>query len=268
MTDMTDPASRADAHSFASSLTRAARAVRVGMLFLIALVVAPLSVFIGNKRTATITRWWYGQMLRALGIEVRIHGETLHTPALFVANHCSWLDILALGHAFGAAFISKAEVDGWPVIGTYARVTDTVFLARGAYRTGDARAQIQARFARNHSVVLFAEGTTSTSPAPTRFHARLFSVALDGRHPVLPIALRYSDATTPTGAHHPLVPWVETSLLSNFIQVFRLSGLRVDLHVCAAIAPDGHTRRSLATATRNAIIGQIQRGAKAAPDNA
>lgn len=264
MIDMAAATGRAHDHAVVSPLRLIIRAARVGLLFLLALLVAPLSLVIGKQRAAGITYWWYGRLLRALGIELHIHGTVPQTPVLIVANHSSWLDIVTLGHVFGAAFISKAEVAGWPLIGAYARITDTVFLARGAYRTDSARAQIQARFARHRSVVLFAEGTTSDTPAPQRFHARLFAVALDGGHTVLPVALRYADAATPGDAHHPAVPWQQTSLRVNFMRILRLSGLRAEVRVCDMIAPDGHTRRSLAEASRHAIAEQTRPAATTA----
>lgn len=234
------------------------RVLRLAWLLLVALILVPVTPVIGHKRSPRIVRWWYKRMLRALDIAVHVHGDMPKQPVLIAANHCSWLDILVLGHVFNAAFISKAEVARWPVIGVYARATGTVFLARGAYRIDDARAQIRAAFARHLSVVLFPEGTTSTTPSPARFHARLFSGALDGKHPVLPVALRYSDAATPAGAHHPLVPWVDMPLLTNFVHILRLQGLRAEVRVCALIRAEGHTRRSLAEASRAAIGRQAQ----------
>src|SRR5699024_5147424 len=121
------------------------------------------------------------------------------------------------------------EVARWPVVGAYARATDTVFLDRGGFRTSAAGEQIGQVFAANRSVVLFPQGTTSAQLPPQHFHARLFAPALATSQPVQPVALRYFDAATVSGQHQPLVPWQDASLLHNFVSLLRLRGLRVEL---------------------------------------
>src|SRR3546814_20155396 len=57
---------------------------------------------------------WVG---RCAGLRVRVTGDPLARHVLFVSNHLSWLDIMAVAGATGAAFVSKGEVAGCPVIG-------------------------------------------------------------------------------------------------------------------------------------------------------
>lgn len=235
-----------------SPLRLVLRAARFAWLVLISVLLIPFVPLMG-RRAPAVVRWWYRRMLHMLDVEVCVHGEVPQQAALIVTNHSTWMDIFVLGHVFDTVFISKAEVGQWPIVGVYARTVGTLFLARGAHRTEDTRQQIRSTFEHNRSVVLFPEGTTSRTPVPTRFHARLFSAALDGSHPVLPVALRYSDADTPPGAHHPSVPWVDAPVLANFRQVFRLRGLRVDVAICPLIESEGHDRRSLARASLEAI---------------
>ena len=78
----------------------------------------------------------------------------------FVANHISWLDVIALGAVVKAAFIAKREVARWPLIGLIALAGRTVFIDRSR-RTDTARAigAMAARFAAGDMLILFAEGT-------------------------------------------------------------------------------------------------------------
>ena len=65
---------------------------------------------------------WAGAPLRRAGS--RVEGAPLPRNVLFVANHLSWLDILAIGGAAPArVFVAKAEVEGWPVVGWLAGST-------------------------------------------------------------------------------------------------------------------------------------------------
>src|SRR5699024_6971201 len=233
------------------------KSMRLAWLILVSIVLIPIAPLLGKQRAPALVRWWYGCVLRLFNVDVRIHGEIPDTPALIATNHSSWLDILVLGHVFDSVFISKAEVARWPIIGIYARAVGTLFLARGAHKTNETRARIRTTFAHGHSVVLFAEGTTSRTPQPQRFHARLFAAAIDGAHPVLPVAVRYSDANTPPAEHHPLVPWVNAPLLPNFCDVFRLPRLQADVVICPLIDSDGHNRRSIANASREAICRHL-----------
>ena len=55
--------------------------------------------------------------LRASGIKPAVRGKRSEArPILFVANHCSYLDIIVLGALIDGAFVAKTEVRGWPVI--------------------------------------------------------------------------------------------------------------------------------------------------------
>jgi 1-acyl-sn-glycerol-3-phosphate acyltransferase len=54
-------------------------------------------------------RRFLGWVARAAGMRVRVVGAPLRRDVLFLANHLSWLDILVLGGASGAAFVAKAE---------------------------------------------------------------------------------------------------------------------------------------------------------------
>ena len=50
-------------------------------------------------------------------------------PAMFVANHCSWMDIPFLGAAVGwrnYKLVSKKELEKVPILGTAIRVGGTI----------------------------------------------------------------------------------------------------------------------------------------------
>jgi 1-acyl-sn-glycerol-3-phosphate acyltransferase len=72
-----------------------------------------------------------GLAARAVGGRVRIAGKPLRRDVFFISNHVSWVDILALGGATGAAFISKDDVADWPVIGWLAQQNNTIFIEIG-----------------------------------------------------------------------------------------------------------------------------------------
>ena len=104
----------------------------------------------------------------------------------------SWLDIFVINAAYPAAFISKAEVRDWPLIGWLAAKNETVFLRRGS--RGHARivnAEIASLLGRGRQVALFPEGTTTDGSHVHPFHAALLQPAIDAGAPIQPLALCY-----------------------------------------------------------------------------
>lgn len=221
-------------------------------IFLLGIILMPLVLILG-RRSKRIINWWLRRVLCALHIRIDVDGEIPQSAMMVVANHCCWLDILVLGRLFDCAFVSKAEVGTWPVVKWFARAGDTVFLARGAGRTGETSNSIRQKIESGRSVLFFPEGTTTLSPFPKRFHARLFAAAIDGNHRVLPVGLRYCDDTTPPDMHHALAPWVDAPLWPHFREIFKLRELHAEIRICAPINPKGYDRRSLAGAAHAAI---------------
>lgn len=228
------------------------KALRFIGYFLLGFLLLPIVPLLGGRNKYLIN-WWLGRMINALGIKLVVHGTVPARPMLVVSNHTSWLDILVLGRVFNTAFVSKAEISKWPLVGSFARAGGTVFLSRGAGKTSDTSRAIGDTLSSGRSVLFFPEGTTTWNPQPQRFHARLFAAAIEGGHNVLPVNLRYCDDTTPADMHHAMAPWVGSALWPHFCDLFKLRELRAEIRVCAPLDPHGYDRRSLAEAARIAV---------------
>ena len=57
-------------------------------------------------------RLFLGFVGRRFGLRVRTEGRPLTENVLYTPNHVSWLDILAVGGAVPAVFVTKAELEG------------------------------------------------------------------------------------------------------------------------------------------------------------
>jgi 1-acyl-sn-glycerol-3-phosphate acyltransferase len=128
-------------------------------------------------------RWWSKKMLACLGIAFECEGVPARHASLLVANHISWLDIMAV-HAVvpEARFVSKADVKSWPLVSRLVDGAGTLYLERERKR--DALRVVHAvaaALAAGEVVAIFPEGTTSTGHALLPFHANLLQAAdLDG----------------------------------------------------------------------------------------
>lgn len=95
---------------------------------------------------------------------------------LYVANHVSWLDIIAMGGAVRTFFISKDDVGGWPLVGTLARIGGTIFIDRESRRAARGQVDQLGQALLGHvPITLFPEGTTSDGLSVWPFRPALFA---------------------------------------------------------------------------------------------
>jgi 1-acyl-sn-glycerol-3-phosphate acyltransferase len=166
-------------------------------------------------------RIFLGMAARAAGMRPAVSGTPLAHRVLFLANHASWLDILLLAGASGAAFVSKAEVADWPVFGWLAGLHDTVFVARDRRRSVHNQVDaLRTALAGGAAVALFPEGTTDGGHEVLDFRASLLSALfppLPGVK-VQPVAIDYGDAV------HD-IEWVgDEPAASNVVRILSRKG--------------------------------------------
>ena len=204
------------------------------------------------ERQARIA-WWSRRMLQRLGIGLEVEGTFRPGGTLIVANHVSWLDIMAI-HAVcpQARFVSKADVQGWPVVGRLVSAADTLYIVREQRRDAlrVAHAMAEALTA-GDTVAFFPEGTTGLGDVPLPFHASLLQAAIATGVPVQPVALRFSDAA------HAISPAADfrgdITLAQSLWSLARGQGVRVRVKVLAAQAVRHADRRALAAHLRETI---------------
>ena len=160
---------------------------------------------------------YYRVLCSLLRIRVHVNGARVNSRAvLFVSNHVSWADILAIGSIAPVAFVAKREVAGWPLVGITAKVQRTVFVDRTRrHRTGNAVAEIIKRIESGTSVVLFAEGTSSDGNRVLPFRSALLGAVEEATGSgasnivIQPMSICYTGQHgIPMGRQHrPLVAW-------------------------------------------------------------
>lgn len=140
----------------------------------------------------------------SVGTRVRVEGHPFHGDSFIIANHVSWVDILALGGATGAAFVAHDGIAGWPVIGWLAAQNNTLFVARD--RRGALAGQIDAlreALAGHQPVALFPEGTTGDGSSLLPFKPSLLAVLLPPPRTVRiqPVHIDYGEITSEIAWH-------------------------------------------------------------------
>ncbi|MGA0569936.1 lysophospholipid acyltransferase family protein [Variovorax sp. VNK109] len=141
---------------------------------------------------------WAAEMLGILGITLKVTGQPpVSGPALLVANHISWLDILVMHAARHCRFVSKSDVKHWPLIGRLATGAGTLYIERESRRDALRVVHHMADSLRGGDVVaVFPEGTTGDGRAMLPFHANLMQAAISAPAPLQPVGMRFVDAAT------------------------------------------------------------------------
>jgi 1-acyl-sn-glycerol-3-phosphate acyltransferase len=177
-------------------------AYRLTLLTLVILFTVPaqwLALKTGSRWLRLIPVWFHRTALKVLDIRVEIAGEPSKKdrPLLFVSNHNSWLDIPVLGSIAPLVFIAKAEIEGWPLFGTFARLQRSIFVDRTRrHGTGQVNQTIAKTLSGGDPVVLFGEGTSSDGNRVLPFRSALLGGLRDameenGRGFVQPVSIAY-----------------------------------------------------------------------------
>ena len=204
--------------------------------------------------------WWSAKMLRLMGISMRVEGTLQPGGVLLAANHISWLDITAL-HAVvpRARFVSKADIQSWPLLSRLADAAGTLYLERERKRDALRVVHLVAQaLSEGQTVAVFPEGTTSDGHALLPFHANLFQAAIVTQTPVQPIALRFSDAHAPISAAVEFVG--ATTLVESLWRVACAEGLVAHIMLLPARPSAEAERRALAQALRDDIAARLALG--------
>ncbi|WP_309227513.1 MULTISPECIES: lysophospholipid acyltransferase family protein [unclassified Micromonospora] len=228
----------------------------VGMLLVGAGLAVVLPVLPVPDRRVALAGWARGT-LRALGVRLAVHGRLPRRRALLVANHVSWLDVLAVLAVAPARMLAKREVRGWPVLGALAAVAGTVFVDRARPRDLPATVgRVAGALRAGQAVAVFPEGTTwcgaGSGCRPARgFRPAMFQAAVDAGAPVVPLRLGYRYAGDPT----TLAAFLgEETLWRSVRRVLAAPDLAVSVAVAGALHPAaGSDRRVLARAAESAI---------------
>ena len=229
--------------------------IRLVLLLLHALLGLPLALAFSNRfgRSVEIGDgtledfmlvWWARALCRLFGLRSRVSGELADAPVLLLANHISWLDIMAMYGVTEMGFVSKAEVRDWPFVGFVARVGGVIFHQRGSRdsASGAVLAMTESLKA-GRIVAIFPEGGILPGDSVKRFHARLLKAAVDAGCPVQPVMVRY----VRNGCRDNGVTFLRgENFVTNILRLLTRPGCDVELDFLAPLDTTGRPRRELA----------------------
>lgn len=242
----------------------AALVVVTGISLVLFLIGRALRALLGRWITFhfLVARLWSRISLFVLGVGVSVHGTPIRSGAL-VANHSTWMDIIALRSVRLIYFVSKSEVASWPGIGYLARIAGTVFINR---RRTEAKAQeaiLRERIAHDQLLCFFPEGTSTDGRRVLPFKSSLFSAFFEDKKgtdiEIQPVTLHY---TAGPGLPSTFLGWWGAMSFEGHIWdvVTRLTGAHVTLVFHPPVtAAELQDRKKLAEHCQTIVAGEFTR---------
>ncbi|CAN8064098.1 unnamed protein product [Agarophyton chilense] len=153
---------------------------------------------------------WMKCSLASVRVSTRVVNAHLlpppHIPAVFVANHTSYLDIYVFAYLRRRIkYVSKAEIFRIPIVGWAMAMAGNI-----ALRRMNRRGQMEAYRKMLHvleyglSLVIFPEGTRSRTGKLRRFKTGAFRAAKANSVPVVPVTILGTRDAMPSWAWVPL----------------------------------------------------------------
>ena len=211
----------------------------------------------GEPLDHRMIRWWQGGLMRIFGFRMHRRGTPLPGAMLFVANHVSWVDIVALHSQRMMGFVAKREISKWPMVGWLASQGETIFHERGSSESmGGVLHEMLARLRAGRSVGVFPEGRTRNGHGIGPFHARIFLAAVEAGVRVQPVALRYG----PRASAQTVVAFAPgESFAGNFLRLLGEPARDTEVWFLDPIdTSDAGCRRRNAETARDRIVAAME----------
>lgn len=205
------------------------------------------------QRHARVQQWAH-TMLTLFGVGLRIEGTPACAgPVLLAANHISWLDIVVLHAACHCRFISKSDIQHWPLLGGLATGAGTLYIERASRRDAMRVVHQMAQCLQAGDVLaVFPEGTTGDGIDVLPFHANLLQSAIAAQAPIQAVALHFADARGGTSFAPCYVG--DDTLLQSVWRTACSTGVGAVVQFATPEYADGRDRRRWAEDLRSTVV--------------
>jgi len=213
-----------------------------------------------TEKGAQAIQQWMRQGCRILGLKIQVNGQASSASAILVANHISWLDIVAIAAATPVTFVSKLDLQHWPIVGVLAKFSGTVFIKRGSlFSMHETLSTLVDVLSLGRKTIFFPEGTTTTGVTVNKFHSGLFETAHTVNCPVQPIAISYFRNGE---ADLDIAPYVDDDhFLAHLWRLLFQRKIRMQLDFLEEVQGKKNSRRELADACHARISEVLETSA-------
>ncbi len=230
-----------------------------GMALALLLIFVPHAIWRLFNRRSPFAKMFLALAGRAAGAKITVRGLPVKSHVLYIANHVSWIDILVLGGKTGCAFVAKADMAPWPLLGWLATSNNSVYVERENRRgaAGQANA-LQLALATGQPIALFPEGTTAGGHELLPFRSSLIAAVVPPPEGIIiqPVAIDY-------GERAEEIAWIDAeSVGKNALRIMsEPSRIPITLHFLKPLDhSDFGDRKAIAAHSRAEIaeaLGQV-----------
>ncbi len=239
------------------------RLLGLGLLFTIGLLLELTSRLLLGRHWylrasgRALIGWWMRSACAIIGLRIETQCPPCSAPVLMVANHISWLDVLAINAVCPGVFVAKSDVRCWPIIGKLAALSGTRFIQRETLSGLRHMVQeVTGLLERGARVIAFPEGTSTLGDKVMPFSSALLQAPISAKATVQSITLRYSR----NGQYDRTAAFIDDDeFLAHLIQLLRTDCTQVSITFGPAIEAVGRKRQTLADYSRRQIVQQLQR---------
>jgi len=172
--------------------------VYAAAVFFIWLVLTWLIVLLrpGGPAAARLTSAAIRTYFALVGCRIGMEGHehlAAHSPCIFVSNHTSYSDVLAVMALFDTNyhFVAKSQIEHMPFISTFLRKLGHFSFDRSKLRARSRQAErMEQALLRGESIFVFAEGTFTAQRGVRPFQLGAFRAAVKTGRPIMAVALR------------------------------------------------------------------------------
>lgn len=207
-------------------------------------------------RRNPVPRLFLGGMLPIAGVRMRVIGRRPGEPAILLANHVSWMDVLALAGSTGTAFVGHDGLAGHGALRVLCRLNRTVFIARHDRASVGGQIDQVAQGLREAGVLtLFPEGTTNDGRTLLPFKSSLLAAveSRDDAVVIVPVWLDY-------GQEAAEIAWAgDEPGLANVLRVLaRSRPVDLTVHLLPELNAEARAnRKTIAAAAHQAIADRV-----------
>ncbi len=211
-----------------------------GMVRLVGLMLAACVELLVRRPSTRLERamWLHRLCRRAVEmfrVEVCVEGS-FPERGVVISNHLSYLDIVIFASIRPCVFVSKVEIESWPVIGWMTTMAGTVYVKRGKGGSAkEAGSGMRTAAESGLPVVFFPEGTTSNGEQILKFHSGLLMEAVVAEQPVTAGYLRYLLTENNRGreVRDDVAYWGDRPMLPHVIRFMALRGVRAEVAIAS-----------------------------------
>ena len=190
-------------------------------------------LFVGSSHARQL-RWrnrcvraWARSLGATAGMKITVDGKPPEAPFFLVANHLSYIDIIALSIVMDCVFIAKSEIEGWPGVGFMAKHIGTIFIERSNFQDlPRVISLIERALDEGKGIILFAEGTSGKGDKVLPFSSALLEPAARLGQPVSHASITYRTPPNELPAEEAVCWWGDMTMFPHLVATLESARVR------------------------------------------